>query len=124
MVSRFEAATPVLPVEDVTRAMNWYRSVLGFQVGWTWGSPPGLASVCRDGVSLNLARRGASACVGPARVYFGVTEVDAYYAQVLSAGAQITAPLADRQYRMRDFGLSDPDGNELHFGEPAGAQSM
>jgi uncharacterized glyoxalase superfamily protein PhnB len=116
--ARLERVVPVLPVEDVNRAIDWYRSMLGFQVEWTWGSPVAMASVCRDAVALNLAKRSTAASFGCSRVYVEVSGVDSYYADALAAGVAVTAPLEERSYRMRDFGLRDPDGNELHFGEP------
>jgi hypothetical protein len=42
------AAVPILSVTDMAEALDYYDRVLGFQVGWVWGKPPRLASVCRD----------------------------------------------------------------------------
>ena len=51
-----EAAVPILSVIDLSEALEYYQSVLGFQVEWKWGEPPRLASVCRDRVELNLSQ--------------------------------------------------------------------
>lgn len=48
-----EAAVPVLSVEDLAAALEYYQRVLGFQLAWSWGEPPHLASVCRDRVEVN-----------------------------------------------------------------------
>jgi len=111
-----KAAVPILSVTDLSEALDYYRNVLGFQVGWSWGDPPRLASVCRDRVEVNLLQ---SSETHPAasKVYFQMAGVDAYYNQMTIAGATIAAALADRPYGMRDFRIVDPSGNELSFGE-------
>ena len=115
-----EAAVPILSVADLRAALDYYQSVLGFRVGWKWGEPPHLASVCRDRVELNLSQS-SSATIAVAQVYVQMTGVAAYFNEIIAAGANVVAPLADRPYGMRDFRLVDPSGNELSFGEPIGA---
>ena len=111
-----EAAVPILSVTDLSGALDYYQNVLGFQVGWSWGQPPRIASVCRDRVELNLSQS-PEAQPGASRVYFQMAGVDAYYNEVTIAGANVAVALADRLYGMRDFRIVDPSGNELSFGE-------
>jgi uncharacterized glyoxalase superfamily protein PhnB len=113
-----EAAVPILQITDLSEALDYYERVLGFQPGWKWGDPANRASVCRDNVELNLSQS-SEAKTSISRVYFQMTGVDAYYRSVMTAGARVTVPLADRPYGMRDLRLVDPDGNELSFGEPS-----
>lgn len=113
----FKAAVPVLAVEDLGEALEYYKHVLGFQVGWTWGDPPHLASVCRDNVELNLGQKGKAGPPGASRVYFQMDGVDEYYEQVKTAGAKIMTPRDDRPDGMRDFNLQDPNGTDLGVGE-------
>jgi uncharacterized glyoxalase superfamily protein PhnB len=114
---RFEAVTPRMPVVDVEEALTFYRMQLGFELGWTWGTPVTHASVCRDAISLDLiavppARRGT------AMAYIQVSGVDAYYAELRARGVSLS-DLGNREYGMRDFEVIDPNGNRLAFGEPA-----
>ncbi len=113
------AAVPIVSVEDLASALSYYQRVLGFDVGWSWGDPPHLASVCRDRVEVNLAQRDGSQESQPSRVYFQMSGVDEYYRLATEAGATIEVPLGDRPYGMRDFRLRDLAGNELSFGEAA-----
>jgi uncharacterized glyoxalase superfamily protein PhnB len=115
-VAVLEAAVPVLSVTDLPEAIDYYERVLGFRLGWKWGEPPQLASVCRDRVEVNLAQSTA-APAAISKVYFQMAGVDAYYHQVTTAGAAVAVPLADRPYGMRDFRIVDASGNELSFGE-------
>ena len=113
----FESVAPLLSVDDLKSALEYYQRVLGFQIGWTWGEPPYLASVCRQRVELNLGERGKAGPPGTSRVYIRVSGVDACYERISKSGATIATPIADRPYGMRDFGVLDPSGNQLDFGQ-------
>lgn len=110
-----EAAVPILAVRDLAEALDYYQRVLGFRMGWTWGEPVRLASLCRDRVEVNLAQAAEPLTVS--KVYVHMTGADGYYEQVRTAGARVAVPLADRVYGMRDFRVVDPSDNELSFGE-------
>jgi len=112
--------SPILPVADVTAAIRFYRDVLGFRVGWTWGNPPTVASVCRDQVELMLERGGEGLPASTAKVYLTMSGIQPFHDAAVAAGARVAVPLAVRDYGMRDCRLVDPDGNELSFGEPTG----
>jgi len=113
---KLEAAVPILPVSDLSEALDYYQRVLGFDVEWKWGEPPYLESVCRDQVEVNLSLSSEPAAAA-SKVYFPMAGVDAYYSEITRAGAKVAVPLADRPYGMRDFRIVDPNGNELSFGE-------
>jgi uncharacterized glyoxalase superfamily protein PhnB len=115
-----EAVVPILSVDDLAEALAYYERVLGFHVGWKWGEPARLASVCRDRVEVNLSQssEGKSSI---SKVYIQMAGVDAYYHQITAAGAKVAVALADRPYGMREFRIVDPSGNELSFGEPTGS---
>ncbi len=110
-----QTAVPILCVRDLERALEYYRSTLGFEVGWIFGDPPELASVCRDEVEFNLSKADESE-FHLARVYVHVDDVDAYYNHIVAKGARTTYPLEDRFYGMRDCRIEDPDGNQISFG--------
>lgn len=114
----FEAVAPIVPVNNLAQALEYYECVLGFKIAWKSGEPASLASVCRDRVELNLSASGTSAGI-PSKVYIQVAGVEAYYDQLLNAGVKPAVALAERTYGMRDFRIIDPSGNELSFGEPA-----
>jgi len=45
-----------------------------------------------------------------------VADVDAYWARAQAMGAHVLAPIADRNYGLRDFTILDADGFGLRFG--------
>jgi uncharacterized glyoxalase superfamily protein PhnB len=109
------AIAPIFQVTDLQRSIDFYTKVLGFSLGWTAGEPPDRASLCRDHVEITIE---TDAAPSRAKAYVQVTGVDEIYALAAAAGANVSVPLADRFYGMRDGRIVDPDGNELHIGEP------
>ncbi len=118
---RFTSIHPVLAVSDLEGALAYYRDRLGFSVSWQWGDGSGpavRAGVERDGLEIQLVADGRFAPETASVVYVHVRGVDAYYRACVERGAEITMPLADRPFGMRDFRVVDPSGNALGFGEP------
>jgi len=114
------SVVPILPVSNIDASIHYYESVLGFRVGWKWGTPASIASVCRDKVELMLELRSAAEPVAIGKVYVQMSGVEEYYTRITGAGAKVSYPLAARDYGMKDCRIIDPDGNELSFGEPSG----
>ena len=54
-----------------------------------------------------VVRHGTYICVG---------DIDALYARVQTAGANIVRPLRDTEYGSREFAVQDPEGNFWSFG--------
>lgn len=113
----FDSVTPVFTVNDLPAVLKFYEQILGFNVAWTWGTPPDRASVCRGNVEITLSTRGLVDKHGPSRVFIQLTDIDKYYDTIKSSGIAIEVPLGDREYGMRDFHLIDPSGNQLSFGQ-------
>jgi uncharacterized glyoxalase superfamily protein PhnB len=111
----FHAIAPIFQVADLQRAIDFYTGVLGFTLGWTAGEPPDRASLCRDHVEITVE---TDATPARAKAYVQVSGVDEIYARAAAAGANVSVSLGDRFYGMRDGRILDPDGNELHIGEP------
>lgn len=108
-----ELVVPVLRVADAATAVAWYRR-LGFVKQWGHRFEPGspaFVEIARGPVKLFLSEH-----TGDARpdtlIYLRVGDVDAVAAEF---GVPVTtAPWA------REVELSDPDGNRLRVGTPAG----
>jgi uncharacterized glyoxalase superfamily protein PhnB len=111
---KYNAVAPIFQVADLQRSIDFYTRVLGFKVEWTAGEPPDRASLCRDSVEITIETDPAPV---RAKAYVYVSGVDEIYSRAAAAGANVTVPLADRFYGMRDGRIADPDGNELHVGE-------
>jgi len=111
------ASAPVLVVQDVLRAVAHYRDVLGFHTEFTYGEPTFYAGVERDGVMIHLqAADKTQRAPGHGAVNVFVTDVDALYQELKSRGANTLNEPKDYPYGMRDFDVTDLDGNQLCFG--------
>lgn len=49
--------------------------------------------------------------------YFVVKDADAFYQQVMAAGAEIIKPIASESWGMRKFGLRTVDGHRILVGQ-------
>lgn len=115
---RIQSVSPIFSVTDLAESIAFYCDVMGFSLAWSWGDPPDIAAVCRDGVELTLTPRAGAKPAGGSHVYLGVSDIDACHAALVAAGVAMLVPIADRPYGMRDFRIADPSGNELSLGEP------
>jgi catechol 2,3-dioxygenase-like lactoylglutathione lyase family enzyme len=115
-----ETTVPIVSVDDLAAALDYYQAALGFKRDWIWGEPATLAGLYRDCIELQLAQRGKLGPPGTSHVYLRGSGVDALFEEFRAAGVEIREPIADRPYGLRDFGVLDPSGNRLDFGAPLG----
>ena len=102
-------------VRDAMRAKAFYQK-LGFEVSEDRGT---FVVLTWEGHELFLDERAglpAPPSIPQANVRVMVADVDAYWARARAMGAQVLAPIADRDYGLRDFTILDPDGFGLRFG--------
>jgi uncharacterized glyoxalase superfamily protein PhnB len=106
----------VLQVADLGVALAFYCDVLGFTEDFRYGNYAGVylgkveVHLCLHTIWKRPVGGGAVVIVGD--------EVDAYCAGIRERGARILAEPADQEYGLRDFVVSDPDGNVLTFSAP------
>ncbi len=128
MATRFSAITPNLLVRDVAKSLEFYRDVLGFTMGETVPDTAPFVFVWmkRDDVSVFLndikaaehdyPQAAAMPPGGTATLFFIVSDVDGYHAQV-APKATVILPLKTQFYGMREFAVTDPDGHIITFAE-------
>jgi len=105
---------PGFSVREMARAVEFYVEKLGFRVTFTNGSV--FTIVARDGVEIGLMLdRGGKA--GHGGCYLKMTGVDSLYQELLAKNLTMTHELKTESYGMREFMVTDPDGNTVNFGE-------
>jgi predicted enzyme related to lactoylglutathione lyase len=117
--------SPVLLVADLDRSVAYYSERLGFECE-VYGDPPNFAAANRDGLTILLALAPESANLVPHwhivenmwNIYIRVDDADAMYAEVQERGAPIDYTIYDAPHGFREFGVQDPDGHDIAFGQP------
>ena len=115
---QLEVVAPVFPVTDFARALNHYVKKLQFTVKFQWadgGGEPTRYAILENGrCELHLS---GGSDPQPASAYIFVDRVSAYYKLVREHGVTLSCDIEDQPWQMREFEVTDPDGNRLIFGE-------
>jgi uncharacterized glyoxalase superfamily protein PhnB len=103
---------PELPVVDVERAQQYYRDVLGFEIGWL---SPGkeIGAVSRGHMAIFFRRREEP--FEPAVHWVFAEDIDATYEECRSSGSKIVEPLEKKPWGLTQFTVEDLDGNRFYF---------
>lgn len=109
-------STPTLPVSDLDAARAFYEQA-GFEVRRYEGG--GFGFVTLDGASVfDLdVHDDLDPAANHAGCYLIVADVDRCHERLVRAGAPVTE-VTDQPWGMREFELTDPDGNRVRVGRP------
>ena len=120
---------PVIKSADLDRSLHFYTQVLDFE--WRWPGDAdgekanGVAHLVKDGAELQLSRHAGDGVFGSLSRIF-VDDVEERYATFRARGLDTTqrpdspihtAPV-DQTWGLREFAVTDPDGNGLCFCTP------
>ncbi len=110
----------VIAVQDLQASISFYRDVLGFLVkeigdeGWRIFEKDGcqiMAGHCPDSIpARDLGDHSYFA-------YFVVDNIDDYYKEVVSNGAELIKQLKNEPWGMREFGVRTNDGHRIMVGQ-------
>jgi len=119
---KYQKLTPNLVVRDVAAIVNFYCSVLGFQLGMKVPDDPPyvFASVVRDGIEIFFNDHKAVEADYPALVsrpvggtmtlFVEVEGIEEVLHAVEKSAAKVVMPLKTQFYGMREFAFQDPEG--------------
>jgi predicted enzyme related to lactoylglutathione lyase len=123
-MARLTGVSPVLLAADIERSVAYYRDRLGFACE-VFGDPPDFVAATRDDATILLAL-----CDEPTRIvpnwrivdkvwnaYIRVDDVESIYAEVQERGAGIDYTIYNAPSGFREFGVQDPDGHDIAFGQ-------
>jgi catechol 2,3-dioxygenase-like lactoylglutathione lyase family enzyme len=127
-VTRPEIAgiSPFFIVQDVGRALSFYRDRLGFEVTFQgFGDDLFFGIVQRGGAMFMFKSVGVDPLPNYTRepsarwdAYVDVPDPDALAAEYASRNVEFSKPLKDTDDGLRGFELKDSDGYVLFFGRP------
>ena len=120
---------PVIKTSDLCRSIRFYTEVLDFT--WKWPEyaeaeiANGVADLTMEGADLQLSRHAGDGVFGSLKCIF-VDDVEERYAKFLSRGLDTTlrpeSPVhtspTNQTWDLREFSVTDPDGNGLCFCGP------
>ena len=113
---------PQFLVDDLDRAIAFYRDRLGFVLDFTYQSF--YAGVSRDGFAIHLKQAPKLAADRAHRkqnehldAYISVSGIRALFSELQMRGAEVIKPLEERPWACLDFYVEDPDGYILCFSE-------
>lgn len=109
---KLSSPTPELSVPDVAVAQAYNRDVMGFSVAW-FDTGGDIGAVNHGDCAIFFRKSDAAPQAGTFWMF--ADDVDAAYDDLLERGANITAPLADTSWGMRQFTVVDPYGNTFHI---------
>ncbi|MDX2175194.1 MAG: bleomycin resistance protein [Candidatus Sumerlaeia bacterium] len=109
---------------DIPGACAFWRDRCGFEVD-CFGEPPQFAICSRGGARLMYALAPAGAVIVPNwrvlpkcnSAYIWVGDAAALYAEFQAQGAAIDFTIYDTPWGTREFGIQDPDGHDIAFGQ-------
>ena len=113
---------PQFLVDDLDRAVAYYRDRLGFELDFVYESF--YASVSRDGFAIHL-KHGSRLAAERARrkqdehldAHISVFGIHNLFTEMQTRGAAVIKPLEERPWACVDFYVEDPDGYILCFSE-------
>ena len=118
----FQSIMPVLRVTDLSRSIDWYTGVLGFELCWRAPNDGGGENcMLQAGDSNLMLSTGSHLGDRPAftgTLYFRTEGVRELFGNVQNR-ADIVWPLETMDYGTLEFGIRDPDGYTLAFAEDA-----
>jgi len=106
-----KAAIPILPSSDLGRTAAFYARA-GFA---DVGRHDDYLLLDNEGVELHFAHHDT---VTPGTCFVHVTDATKMWKQLRDLGVDGVGEIADRDYGLREFVLTDPDGNRIRIGSP------
>ena len=115
---------PQFVVEDVVKTAEYYRDVLGFKILGYFLDPPVYAMVERDGFQVHFGKADNEPANPNNRFrkistdfIIWVPEIDKFYEEVTSKGAEVTEGIIMRIYGSREFVIRDCNGFKITVGD-------
>lgn len=117
---KFHHTGPHLPVNNLRETLDYYRDALGFYEEWTFGDIDG--GIRRDNLRLIFAEdpEHAQRINNSTRrlpILWFVDNIDEIFEEFQDRGIEITEPLLEHPYGLREFAFIDVNGYYIRVAE-------
>ncbi len=115
---------PFIKCSVIQQSVVFYTSVLDFKLVQPPDADPAsfmseYASIERDGCKVHLSSHDGDGVFGNV-IYIEVDNIDRLYLKFISNGlnteSSLRIPPVEQSWGMKEFSVSDPDGNKMTFG--------
>ena len=113
----FGRIAAAIPVSDISRALVFYRDILGMSVAFTNGDPGGFVILRRDAAELHLTLVNGHKGGSHNAAHLMVADAARLHDHLVSNQVRIVKGLRDADYGLRGFVMADPDGNRIDVGQ-------
>ncbi len=125
------AIEPTIKCSDISRSLDFYTRVLDFVIVLAPDPDPTAfmskySLLEREGSRVHLSSYGGDGVFGNV-IYVRVDDIDPLYTQFVANGLRTDAhdefpslriPPVEQTWGMKEFSVTDPDGNKITFGHP------
>ncbi|WP_434053263.1 MAG: VOC family protein [Roseibium sp.] len=108
---------PMLPVSNIDESFRIYREVFGFEKVFENGDPVGFMILQKDDAELHLTLQKTHKAATFNVAHMLVSDAAETYRMCQAHGLRIIKSLQDKDYGLRAFVFTDPDGNRIDVGE-------
>jgi lactoylglutathione lyase len=117
-VTAFREAFPIVYVDDVERAIEFYRSAFGFEPTFRWqdGRKTTFAFLRLEPLGIAVAERPADDPAGAFALWLYTDDVDGAAERLRAQGAEEVLPPTDQPWGERMCSFRDRDGHLIHVG--------
>ncbi len=120
--------TPFIKCSDIKESLTFYTTVLDFKVAQAPDPDPEsfmsmYALLQRNEHHLHLSQHAGDGVFGNV-IYIQVNDIHEKYTEFLNNGLKrqeksgLTMELTEQTWGMKEFYVTDPDGNRIRFGQP------
>lgn len=107
---------PILAVKDVSEAISYWHTVLGFPEKWTWGNPVNHGGVSWHGVQIQFSHDPALASTARGySIFIKVKNLQALYDFHKNKNVEIVEPLENKPWGMAGYTVREINGYFIIF---------
>ncbi len=116
-IYRLGRIAATIPVQDMSRAQDFYIQLLGFEKSFENGSPVGFSILSKGPTELHLTLQPNHQPAKFNVAHMMVENIESLYEHFLKNDVRIIKSIQDKEFGLRAFVFEDPEGNRIDIGQ-------